>query len=147
MVVATFTMMPVVETTIEEKHSRATMEAKGHAVGLVRLSLSNRLPLLERNLTRQPEQLRPLLDCLDVTRKFGEAVILFGLGDHPLFCGDKDQLKSWQLAKLLALVLYHADIDAESRSLQKHIRTHNKGIVAAAAAAAATATDTDTTSN
>jgi hypothetical protein len=46
--VAGLRMTIVVETTIEAKHARVSLARRTHYVGPVRVSLSNRLPLLER---------------------------------------------------------------------------------------------------
>lgn len=50
--VGTFRFVPVVETTIEEKHARVSLAKRRHHIGPVRVSLSNRLPLLERWILR-----------------------------------------------------------------------------------------------
>eukprot|EP00972_Heterocapsa_arctica_P037835 5569566-Heterocapsa_arctica.AAC.1 len=48
--VASFRFPAAVETTIEEKHARVSMAKRCHHVGPVRISLANRLPMLERAL-------------------------------------------------------------------------------------------------
>eukprot|EP00974_Lingulodinium_polyedra_P091242 8847906-Lingulodinium_polyedra.AAC.1 len=50
--VAAFRFVVVVETTAESKHARATAVRRAHAVGPLKVSLANRMPLLERWLKR-----------------------------------------------------------------------------------------------
>ena len=45
-----FRCMPVIETTIEGRHARIAKRSKLQSVGPVKVSLENRMPLLERSL-------------------------------------------------------------------------------------------------
>ena len=54
-------------------------EAKFGYVGLTRLSLSNRLPLVERMLLRDPPVIGPLIDAFEEVRHTVEVASMFGL--------------------------------------------------------------------
>ena len=50
--IAVFRFPPIVETTIEEKHARVALARRRHHIGPTRVSLSNRMPLLQRWLRK-----------------------------------------------------------------------------------------------
>ena len=120
-----FRLIPVIETTIEEKHARATFEAARHTIGPVRLSLANRLPLLERSLTRQPELLTQFLQSLERTRQFYKMPSHFGFASHPIFA-EQQSPSTWKLTQHIASILYHCDIEAQTRTLQPAMAVHVK---------------------
>lgn len=51
--VAVFRFIPTVETTVEEKHARVAQARKRHYISPVRVSMMNRMPLLERLILKQ----------------------------------------------------------------------------------------------
>ena len=75
--VARFRFLIVVETTIEVKHSKVTAARKCHYIGPTRVSLVNRLPLLERWLLRGHVDILDILSNFTRARKLRNAV---GLG-------------------------------------------------------------------
>ena len=87
--VAVYRFVPVVETTIEEKHARVALSKKRHHIGPVRISLSNRLPLLERWLLRRHVSGEKLLEKFAISRSLKQVPHLLGVEDHPaLEAGD-----------------------------------------------------------
>ena len=80
---ATFRLTIVVETTIEAKHSRVAMSQRAHFIGPVRISLSNRLPLLERWLVRKQISMPELVQHFGAARSLARAATLLGLDRHP----------------------------------------------------------------
>ena len=72
-----------VETTIEAKHARVTKEIAMKASGPVRVSLSNRLPLLERHLVRGHADLVDIVKCFDASRTLRSSVIALSFDQHP----------------------------------------------------------------
>ena len=107
--IAVFRFLPIVETTIEEKHSRASLAAKAHHLGLTRISLSNRLPLLERLLAREPGKLDAFLHCFEATRKLTQVPSGFGFEAHLSF-SSRPAPPFWKYPKLLADVMYHKSV-------------------------------------
>ena len=76
--IAIFRFAPVNETTIEEKHARVSLDSKKHHIGAVRVSLANRLRMLERLLDIGCIDIKDLLlnfgklrNLVDVARHFG----------------------------------------------------------------------------
>ena len=126
--VALWALMPVVETTIEEKHARASLENKRHHIGPVRVSLANRGPLLERNLARDPSSLVGLLQSFEETRQLAELPALVDLEAHPDLLELRHSIqvetgkcyapKTSQLLPVLSSIVYHCDLPGSHRSLQ-----------------------------
>ena len=132
--IAKFKFMPVVETTIEEKHSRVAISAGKHSIGPVQVSLANRLPLLERSLAQSPSSLTTLLDSLGHTRALSKIPALFDFEAHP-------SLKPFRTARgythgsgeskgdimpTLVEIVYHCDIEGGYHSLSKQSKHHDR---------------------
>ena len=83
MQVALFRFPSGVETTIEEKHSRVAIALKAHHIGPVRVSLSNRLPLLERLMRRNQVAAISLLEHFTKARQTSQVPALLGIDMHP----------------------------------------------------------------
>ena len=114
------------ETTIEEKHARATFEARKSHVGLTRISLSNRMPLLTRLLAREPNIFDCFLQCFEQMRSLPGVPLEMGLDSHPYFARKSTRHTREKLLTNLRDVLYHNDYGAETRSLKKEMKTQNK---------------------
>ena len=109
--IAVWRFAPVVETTIEEKHARTTMQIRHHVIGPVRHSLANRLPLLERRIARDPCALDAFLDCFESMRSLNNVIAHFGFESHPLYVGIRESQDSDKLSKFIVDLLYHTDRD------------------------------------
>ena len=81
--VATMRCVPIVETVIEQKHSKVTQQSMT-GIGPVRVSLSNRLPLIEARIREEPGYLLELVSCFQDARKFKQAPAVMGFEEHPL---------------------------------------------------------------
>ena len=81
--VAELRFIPIVETTIEEKHARVSLAKSRHHIGPVRVSLANRLPLLERWLKRGQVSAAKLLECFNQARSLKAVPALLNIDDHP----------------------------------------------------------------
>ena len=96
--VASFAFWPISETTIEAKHSRASMDAKKHHIGPVRVSLGNRLSMMEKLLVKSPDRLSCLLKHFSVARQMVKVSSCLNLGGHPLITNlDQGARKPWRL--------------------------------------------------
>ena len=117
-VICSWRLISVVGTSIEEKHSRTALENKKHPVGSVRISLANRLPMLERQLSAEPLRLNDLLFAFDKCRTLSTMVPSFGLEEHPRIVelGDRES-SSWKRRNALKEILYHHDTHTAHRSL------------------------------
>jgi hypothetical protein len=124
--VAKLRLVPVVETTIEEKHSRVSLDKKRHHIGPVRVSLANRLPLFFRTISRDPSALQDLLPFFQQARSLKEVPPLLNLEGSPCLIGYKAWRHCTKLKALLSLVLYRCDMDASFRSLKSELKLHSK---------------------
>ena len=110
--IAAWRFIPCVETTIEEKHSRVALSKRRHPLGPVRVSLANRLPLLERRVRREQVSGQKLLDCFARSRSLKSVPSLLNIDGHPLLdkaVGERPASMRATLAK----VLYRCDLDRE----------------------------------
>ena len=104
--VSAFWFVPVVETTIEEKHARVAINKKRHHLGPVRISLANRLPLLDRWLRRGHVTATNLLDKFSAARSLKKVAGMLRVDDHP---GLQGVSHPSSLRRVLAKVIYHCD--------------------------------------
>eukprot|EP00973_Karenia_brevis_P091614 12408341-Karenia_brevis.AAC.1 len=68
--VGEFKLIPICETTIEAKHREPSILGSARKIGPVRVSLANRMSMLERLLQQAPGTLTELMDALELTRSF-----------------------------------------------------------------------------
>ena len=107
--VASLRFTPIVETTIEEKHARVAMSKKRHHLGPVRISLANRLPLLERWIKRGHVSGKQLLDLFTESRQLKKVPMLLRVEGHPLLV-ERFGCRPGKMRVMLAKVLYHCDL-------------------------------------
>ena len=93
--VATLRFIPVVETTIEEKHSRVSLRVKRGSVAPTKISLSNRLPLMERTIRRDAGAMPEILAAFDKSRTLAAIPQLLDLDMHPMAPYTDEQLASF----------------------------------------------------
>ena len=74
---------PVNETTIEEKHAHVSLELKRHHIKAVRVSLSNRLHMLERFLELGRIDIRQFVANFAKARNMVQCAKLLGIDDNP----------------------------------------------------------------
>ena len=125
-VLAEMKLMPCVETTIEEKHARVTQAKARHHIGPVRVSMSNRFPMLERRLLSQPEHLSDLLRMFEGARTLAKLPARLDLQDHPLLQNWKPGKGHSFLVPLLTAMVYHSDLDTCFFSLRRPIKADMK---------------------
>ena len=102
--IAAFYFIPVVETTIEQKHARVKLAEAHHHIGETRVSLSNRMRWIHRFLHLQPESLPDFLDAFENTRSIGNISSLFDLDCHPLLVNKKSLSKLEKIIKRYSIV-------------------------------------------
>ena len=98
------------ETTINEKHGEVTIASRRHGIKPVRVSLVNRLPLLERWLRQGKVQIEDLSECFHEARTLKNVPRLLGFEEHPAFKNIK-RMPTWAVRKALSEVLYHCDFE------------------------------------
>lgn len=108
--IGTLKFLPVVETTIEEKHHQISVWNKAHSIGPVRVSLAIRLPEVGEHLERSQLDLMGLLDLFDETRNLKRAVGLVNFTGHPKL-SKLDTMKMQQVRHLMGKAFYRYDID------------------------------------
>ena len=120
-----------VETEIEAKHARTTCERKKAFVGPVRISLANRLPMLERWLSMGHYSGEALYRHFQVARNLSDGAKQLGLHFHPVLFGSSAQDRHpAKMRARLCNVLYHADLETmfldTSRENKLDGRTNNQ---------------------
>ena len=115
--VATISFTPVVETTMEEKHGKVSLALKGHSIGPVRVSLSNRWPWLLRQRRRKHLDATALLDAFEKTTQLKQVPVLLGLDSHPRLVDAN--LKPSASKPILAELLYNCDVPGLYKSQRK----------------------------
>ena len=122
--ISIFRFYPVAETTIEAKHSRATLEGRRHSISAVRISLSNRLGMMQRMLERDPTCIADLVDHFEVARSMLSIGPALGLEGHP--CLLSARKKSWSLKVMLTKVIYMCDMQARYATMLADMKYHDK---------------------
>ena len=111
--IALFRYPFVLETTVEERHAKASVTARKHWVGPVKLSLSNRLPMMELWIQLGVITGLDLLDAFSAARSLLDIPHLFGLDLHTNLGPVDAQGKKTHPASLradLCNVLYRCDL-------------------------------------
>ena len=124
--VSIFRMFPCAETTIEEKHGQVTLDLKTHHIGPTRVSLANRLPMMERMLSTFPDQLPHLVECLEKTRAIAEVPQLWEFTAHPMLKHVNTHRGPSSWVPLVKSIIYHCDLDTGYRSLRPSILLDSK---------------------
>lgn len=97
-------------TVIEAPHAKLNRVSKRHAVQGIRVSLSNRLLMLERWLSLGEFSIDELVRSFEKCRRIKDFIMVLGLAEHPSLIGHKT-LHPMQIRKLLSRILYRCDID------------------------------------
>ena len=115
--IASIFFTPVIETPAEEKHARVSLESK-RRLNPVRVSLANRLPLLERNLTSGKIDMKELLCAFDLARSLRKVPEVLGINLHPDL-DDVDYPGSHAQRNMIASIVYRCDLS----SMYKRFKT------------------------
>ena len=126
-VIAKFAFMPVVETTVESRHAKVALESQLR-LGPVRVSLANRLPLLENKIAREPELLQDLLKHFMHMRHLRCIPGIFNFQGHPHLV-ERVPERSRPSAYLApcAAIIYRCNIDSLFESFRHEQHGHDKG--------------------
>jgi hypothetical protein len=81
--IAVFRFLWAIETTIEARHAKAALELRHHFCGPVRISLSNRLPMMEDFIANGVVTGTELLDAFNAARRLLDMAECFGFSRHP----------------------------------------------------------------
>ena len=124
-----FRLFPVSETSIEAAHSRVALSSSKHHIGPVRVSLSNRLRLIEASIARDEEFGKQLLQCFSSARSLKTIAAELNLEGHPLWCGKDTKLNRLHTSQsriLLTAMIYHCDIEARFHSMKEFMKSTNQ---------------------
>eukprot|EP00971_Amphidinium_carterae_P349218 6490905-Amphidinium_carterae.1 len=130
--VAAWRFVPITETTIEAKHSKVSLASRTHAIQPARVSLSNRMFWLERELKREPTIYEKLLRAFQDTRALRAIPSLFQIDAHPSITAaiEHDGMPTATCMPVLVPLIYRCDLDSTFYSwgaeLKAHEKEHNK---------------------
>lgn len=118
--VAVLRCIITVETSIESRHALVTLAKRKHPIGPVRVSLSNRLPLLERWLRRGHIDMGTIIECFTEARSLHKAAGLLNLDAHPCLMriADKSPTAS-KVHPWLTRALYNCSAESMYHSVAK----------------------------
>jgi hypothetical protein len=123
-VLATMRFIPIVETTIEAKHAKVALQSQT-GLGPVRVSLSNRLPLMESRIASNPQYLAELVECFGLVRKFKKVPMFLGFERHPLLHTMAGKHHSvW--VPTLTRIIYRCALEDLFDDKTAHAKYHNK---------------------
>ena len=114
----------VIETDIEAKHARVSMASAMKSVGPVRVSLSNRLPWLERMLRKKHIHILQFMRYFEKARHISRIPWALGFEDHPHVV-DSSVAPS-AMRKPIAKILYHCIRQGMYRSAKKALSIAKK---------------------
>jgi hypothetical protein len=106
--IARLRFIPTVETTVEEKHARVSQANRRHHISPVRVSMANRMPLLERLLARGHVNALRLLEVFTQARKLAKLPGLLCIESHDLLL--EPCASSAPRRKALCSVIYQCDL-------------------------------------
>lgn len=106
--VATSRFVLVSETSIEGKHAKVSMQSMT-GIGPVRVSLSNRLPLIEKRVELDDQYLVDLVSCFAEARNFRKIPEIMGFEKHPLIHGVRFTHIS-ELVPVLTQIIYRCSL-------------------------------------
>ena len=106
--VAIWRLIPIVEHTIEEKHSRVAVQSRTRRIGPTRVSLCNRLPMFVRLLLRKQLDMKKFIRHSGQARHINRIAGSLGLECHPTLL-KKRKAKNTALIPFLSRAIYHCD--------------------------------------
>ena len=104
-----FRLWPTNETTVEEKHARLALAAISRRLGAVRISLTNRLIMMEHMLSMGWVKVTEIIHFFDKARRLTQCPQMFGLEAHPSLA-ELHNPHPVLLRKLFARVVYRTDL-------------------------------------
>ena len=136
--IAEFRFIPVVESNIEGKHARVKNESAWN-LGPVRVSLANRLFMLERRFAANPESLRSFCEYFEQSRVINKIPGLVGFERHPaLSLNRPDHRQHWttNIPRMTSIIYrvsiddlfasYSSEHDHNKKMHEKHQRLENR---------------------
>lgn len=125
--IAAFRFVSAVESSIEGKHSRVALEQRNRHIGGMRISLANRLPMLERWLRIGHVTCRDLLECFVQARSLRRASVLLGIDQHPILSDERLEHSVFStVGAAMSKVIYHCDLESMFRPKASVAAEHSK---------------------
>lgn len=106
-----FRLWPTNEATVEEKHARLALAAISRRLGAVRISLTNRLIMMEHMLSMGWVKVTEIIHFFDEARRLTQCPQMFGLEAHPSLA-ELHYPHPVLLRKLFARVVYRTDLSS-----------------------------------
>ena len=126
--VATLRFVPCMETINEAKHAAVTRAGKKVThIGPIMHSLSNRMPLARKRLSRDEDGsvFNHFVEAFSKARLLGDAAAKLGISAHPMLAG-LNRNKSSKLQKPLASIIYRTHLEGQFIDLghvkKKHLK-------------------------
>ena len=123
--VAKYRFIPIVETTIEEKHARVSQGWRQHYISPVRVSLCNRMPMLERLILKEQIQVPELLEAFTSVRQLRLVPGLLNVETHHLLL-DRSNLSSQYLRNIIMSIVYQTNLESMFHSTATAKRHHKR---------------------
>ena len=120
---ASWRFISVAESTIESKHAKVSLAERSHPIGPTRVSLANRLPLLERWLLRGHVDVQTIIHHFARARKLSGIAALLGFERHPALRG---VTKASALRPVLTKIIYGSGLEDAYRSVASIALQHEK---------------------
>lgn len=126
--IAMMRFIPTVETCVEALHRKVSLQSMT-GLSPVRVSLANRLGLLESRIAADSAFVQQLVQCFSEARRFKNVAALMGFTRHPLLQG---RVKSKSIVPILASIIYRCSLDDvfddKADCAKFNTRERNKGI-------------------
>jgi hypothetical protein len=124
--IAIFAFTPIIETTIEGKHAKVSLETQA-GIGPVRVSLANRLPLLESRIQHDPSVAEKLAQQFIAMRHLKRIPALFSFHDHPHLLAQVPAQRfrsASSYVKPSTEIIYRCDLHSLFQSLRPEHKQH-----------------------
>ena len=112
----------IAESSIEGKHAAVSLDSQ-RGIGPVRVSLANRLPLMESRMQQHPMYLHDLVECFHEARNFRRIPAIMGFENHPLLEGRRFKHIS-EMVPVLAAIVYRCNLDDVFDDKDEYSRYH-----------------------
>ena len=119
------------ESTIEGKHAQVSLASRTVAIGPVRVSLTNRMHMLQCWLQCGHFTLEELVASFDKVRNLSTIASLLGLEQHPTIVHRLQDQRSGKLSQsawrvVFAHIIYNVDLQSSFRDLTAIDRAHTR---------------------
>ena len=120
---ARFAFIPTVETTMEAKHAYVSTKLRAHFISPVKVSLSNRMRMLEQAILKKRLPVLRFLQLFSQARWLKLLPAHLGFEGHPNLV-EARRLSSWTRRAVCVGIIYHCDSESMFRSERQAMKRH-----------------------